>query len=130
MPERRNRPAEGPAPGAAGRRRASQSTRPDRHRFVDAHPFSPTEIEAALAVADVRQLIRASDEWVANRQDACRCPRCGARRSVTANGRWTWTCNECHALGSWLALRQQVAESVDACVRLALAVHGARTEAA
>ena len=109
-----------------GRRGQSTARRPDRERFVPAHPWTVAEIETALATADAPALVRALDLHPAAPSAAATCPACGALRAVTALGRWHWSCEACGALGSWLALRQPVAMSVEACVRLAGIVHGIR----
>ena len=103
-----------------------QDTRPDRERFVPAHPWTVAEIETALATADARQLIRALDLHPAAPHAAATCPTCSALRAVTPLGPWHWSCEACGALGAWLSLRQPVAVSVEACVRLAGIVHGIR----
>ena len=109
-----------------------KGTRPDRERFVPAAGWSVAQVETALATADARQLVRALDQAVGKRDTACHCPApgCGGLRTVTALGRWHWTCERCGTLGSWLSLRQPVALSVEACRRLAELVHGRRAEVA
>ena len=104
----------------------SNARRPDRERFVPAYRWTVAEIETAIVTADARQLIRALDLHLAAPHAAATCPACSALRAVTPLGRWHWSCEACGALGSWLALRQPVAVSVEACVRLAGIVHGIR----
>ena len=105
---------------------------PARERFVPAAGWSVAQVETALATADARQLVAALDQAVGKRDTACHCPApgCGGLRTVTALGRWHWTCERCGTLGSWLSLRQPVALSVEACRRLAELVHGRRAEVA
>ena len=110
-----SRPPKETARGAD--RRTTQRT-----RFVDAHPWTTTEIETAIVTADATQLVRALDHAVGMTSAACTCPVCGSLRSAHALGRHHWRCDACQTLGSWLALRHQVALSVEACVRLAAIV--------
>ena len=103
-----------------------------RTRFVDAHPWTTTQIEDALAAADCTELVRALDLSVGQPSAACHCPNpnCHGLRTAYALSRWYWRCDECQTLGSWLALRHQVALSVECCVRLAAIVHGSRSAVA
>jgi hypothetical protein len=92
-------------------------------RFVQAHPYTREQIETAIATATCAQLVAALDLSIGLPDTACDCPKCGSLRSVYALGRNHWRCETCGQLGSWLALRQPVAMSVEACVRLARLVH-------
>ena len=114
----------------SGRGQSTAPVRPGRERFVSAHRWTVAEVETAIATADARQLVRALDLHPDAPSPACHCPQCRALRSVTALGRWHWSCDECQTLGSWLALRQPCALSVECCLRLAAIVHGVRSEVA
>ena len=116
--------------GQDDHREGTRRPRPDRERFVPAHPYTVTEVETALATADAGQLVRALDRSVGTRDTACHCPDCGALRSVVALGRWHVRCEACGMLAAWLSLRQPVAASVECCVRLAALIHGRRSEVA
>ena len=126
LPDQRSDPRDrGAGPGAnvtrgAGRKRQSTgSMRPGRGRFVLAHDWTVAEIESALATADVEQLIAALDRHPDAPTSRCDCPACGSLRSVSGLGRWHWSCESCGALGSWMALRQPCAMSVESVLRLA-----------
>jgi hypothetical protein len=123
-----SRPPRETAPGAAGRRRATDGTA----RFVQAHPYTREQIETAVATATCAQLVAALDlsQGLPDSGTACDCPKCGALRSVSVIGHNHWRCETCGQLGSWLALRQSVAMSVESCIRLTERVHGFRSEAA
>jgi hypothetical protein len=101
-------------------------------RFVQAHPYTREQIETAVVTATCAQLVAALDlsQGLPDSGTACDCPKCGALRSVSVIGHNHWRCETCGQLGSWLALRQSVAMSVESCIRLTERVHGFRSEAA
>jgi hypothetical protein len=116
--------------GQADHHNRTGDQRPARERFVQAHRWTVGQIESAIEAASCADLVRALDQSIGLTDTACDCPRCGSLRSVYAIGTYHWRCDDCHQLGSWLALRQSVAMSVECCVRLAEIVHGIRSEAA
>lgn len=117
--------------GGTGRRSHSTSQpRPERERFVPGHPWTVAEIQTAIAAAICPQLVQALDRSVGLKDRACDCPNCGRLRSAYALGPRHFRCDACDTLGSWLALRQSVAMSIEACVRLAAIVHGRGSDAA
>jgi hypothetical protein len=106
-------------------------TRPAR--FVPAYPLTAEQVEQALATGDAYQLASALDPYHFDRNirpDGARfyCPVCN-NHGAYAIDRHRWRCVWCPnggRTGTWLALRQAVAQDAEACIRLARIVHGER----
>jgi hypothetical protein len=129
-----SRPPRETAPGAAGRRRATDGTsRTQQTRFLPAYPLTAEQVARAIEQADATQLARALDPYAHDRTTRHNgprfyCPSC-ATFGAYAVDRWRWRCDACpHGgrTGSWLALRAPVAADTEACIRLARLVHGER----
>lgn len=117
--------------GGTGRR--GQGTDTDRRsterspRFVPALPLTIAQVEQVLDTADATQLARALDPTFATATYSgtatFRCPCCRAKQAA-ALGRYHWRCEACQTLGTWIALRHEVACSVEGMVKLAGLVLG------
>jgi hypothetical protein len=127
-----SRPTREAAPGAAGRRRATDGTARMRPaRFLPLYPLTAEQVAQAIDQANATQLARALDPYYFDRNtrpDGARfyCPVCNTHGAYALD-RWRWRCDDCpHGgrTGAWIALRQPVAEDTEAVVRLARIVIG------
>jgi hypothetical protein len=102
-------------------------------RFIRTFEVTNEQIAQAIEQADAIQLAKALDPVYFDRNIRPNgprfwCPVCGTH-GAHAIDRWRWRCDACpHGgrTGSWLALRQPVAEDTEACIRIARFVHGER----